>query len=124
MDTLHEQKMKGFFYDVSRYTFNYLFDLGERSFVVRCTKNDVKELIKIFKIKNLKLTNKKEYFVRIILRSDIFDFEEAGECESISYEELIAILYRSASKEDDGLSLHTEKRLFKESLDYGFSNIN
>ena len=123
MNPLHDEKMKGFYLDIARYTFNYLFDLGVFSLSVRCTSQDAKEFKKIFHADELKLSNKEEHYISIILKEDNFSFIEIDECNAISYEEFIACLYRYARKEDDSISLLTQKRLFKESLDYGFSNL-
>ena len=123
MDHLHIQKMKGFHLDVARYTFNYLFDLGEQSIVVRCNQKEAKELKAIFNANDLLLSNKAEYFISITLKFDNFVFLEVDSQKAISYEELKSALYRSASKEDSEISLMTQKRLFKQSLDYGFRNL-
>ena len=123
MDHLHIQKMKGFHLDVARYTFNYLFDLGEQSIVVRCNQKEAKELKAIFNANDLLLTNKAEYFISITLKFDNFVFLEVDSQKAILYEELRSALYRSASKEDSEISLMTQKRLFKQSLDYGFRNL-
>ena len=123
MDHLHIQKMKGFHLDVARYTFNYLFDLGEQSIVVRCNQKEAKELKAIFNADDLLLSNKAEYFISITLKFDNFVFLEVDSQKAILYEELRSALYRSASKEDSEISLMTQKRLFKQSLDYGFRNL-
>lgn len=123
MDQLHEQKMKGFYLDVARYTFNYLFDLGEQSIVVRCSHKEARELKTIFHANKLILESRSEHFINIILKYDNFVFEEVESQKAILYEDLKVAIYRIAHKEDKEISLMTQKRLFSQSLDYGFKNL-
>ena len=123
MDRLHEQKMKGFHLDVARYTFNYLFDLGEQSIVVRCSSKEARELKALFNIKDLKLIDRSEHFISISLKFDNFVFEEVNLQKAMLYKDLKLTLYRFANKEDNDISLMTQKRLFTQSLDYGFRNL-
>ena len=122
MDT-KKMTLDGFYRDVSRYIFNYLYDHQIKSFQVVLDDDKQK---KIFKSLVSNCFRQKAKF------DDFLTFEFAGydvylttrhSEEQVSFNEFKDILYEYANVEDIKYFNLIRKRPFVEGLDFGFSKL-
>lgn len=116
--------LKGFYLDVSRYSFNYLSDNHLDSLIIKLDSEKERTIFKSL-MKNSFNTDSELENKAVMLYIDV-----KGTClkyidsnEGMSLKEFIDILYRYADREDSSISKLTQKRLFKESLDFGLNSI-
>ncbi len=117
-----ERRLNSFYLDVSRYLFDYMFDLDESSINVSLkTYNDlliIKSLLKVNKI-----YGEGTDVVSIIYLNNQLFMKFAKNNKTISVNKLIEILYRYAKKEDESLAFRSSKSLFVQNLDFGLKKI-
>lgn len=117
-----QDQLKGFYLDVSRYTYNYLDDSRLDNLVIKLANKDEKRIFKALIKNSFLIVNEKE------TDAVMFDICELGvrvrfieSDKGETYIDFVNMLYHYADTEDSRLVNLTEKRLFRESLDYGFN---
>lgn len=116
--------MNGFYLDVARYTFNYLFETRRKSFVISLqTKKEMKAMKLLLK----NCFYQRGIFTKSYVELKMFELgvkgEYVDECKSITFDEYKEILSRYAKSEDFTISSYTRKKLFQDNLNGGFEEI-
>lgn len=116
--------MNGFYLDVARYTFDYLFESRRKSVII--SLNDSKEkrimgrlLEKCFyQNKSSKLDCVEFTMFELGIKGEYVNKEA-----TLTFVEYVDALMRYARDEDSKVFKYTRKRLFQESLNYGFNRL-
>ena len=124
MNTKSTQIYAGFFLDVGRYTFDYLFDNDKSEIRILLSSEQEKKIMKTLLSKCSIPTNGEDSNVVLISIEDYgLSATYVDEEYDLDFKDYIKMLYSYADKDDKKVSEFVEKRLFKESLDYGFRRI-
>ena len=126
MDTLLKEKITGFYLDVVRYSFNYLFDNEIDDLRIYLdTESEKKIITNIQRHCFRKRVKPKEddNVVVLTLDNDGLSLSYTKGDYDLTFNQYIDLLYNYADKDDLKVTQFVQKRLFKESLDYGFKRI-
>ena len=115
---------KEFYLDVSRYTFDYLFDIGKKSMVVHLNnKLERKVMSTLMKNCFLGFSIKKTNYVLLRLCSDGIKASYISEKASVSMDEFICILFDYAKMEDKKIEHMTQSKVFTNIISKGFISL-
>ena len=118
-------ELKEFYLDIARYTFDYLFENRETSFVIKLSSNKERRRFKAIMDNAFIFVESNETSCVLIYVDKVgicARYVEGSEGES--YDDFVNMLYRFADREDSTLTHVTTKRLFTESLRNGFKYID
>lgn len=117
-----ERRLTNFYLDVSRYLFNYMFDLDEGSINVSLeTYNDLLFLKNLFN--ENKIYGEGTNTISIVCLNNQLFLKFTNNKKCINVTKLVEILYRYAKKEDESIAFRTNKSLFVLNLEYGLKRI-
>lgn len=113
-----------FYLDVSRYTFDYLFDIGKRSFVIELnSKSERKMMSSLFRHAFISEGLKKSNYLLLKLSQEGIVATYINQKDGISFEEYVGILYSYAKQEDKKIEHLTQSKLFENIIKSGFSTL-
>lgn len=116
--------LEDFYLDVSRYTFDYLFDNELKSFNIQLyTKLDKRIMSSLFRNSFIPIKSKRTNYVSLKITPEGIKGTYVSESESISLDDYIRILFKYAKKEDKKIEHLTQRKLFQNIIRNGFANL-
>ncbi len=113
-----------FYLDVSRYTFDYLFDIGKRSFIIELnSKNERKMMSSLFRHAFISEGAKRSDHIMLKMSQEGITASYVDKKDGISFEEYVRILFSYAKQEDKKIEHLTQSKLFENIIESGFSNL-
>ena len=124
MNTKSTNKLAGFFLDIGRYTFDYLFDNDKSKVRILLSNDNEKKVMKtLLERCEIPTSNSLSDIISISIEDFGLSANYISDEYDMTFTQFIEMLYKYAEKDDQAVKTMVEKRLFKESLDYGFRRI-
>ena len=122
MEHVSNQMLAGFFQDVQRYTANFLGGNSLSKIVIKLENDVDKKMMKgLLNYSFEFIPSNLDNFVEIAFGRAYLTAEYVSSGGEFTFEDFIAMLYKSASIDDKEAIKSIKKALFKESLDYGLA---